>query len=175
MMNDNIRAWIEQMRTTTEEQAQQHLAVCHFDTENDRQVLGYCCLGLGSKELADVEVEIITPGTPENGEEMPVYMNRMQDLAPVAFRVWLGVLDEDYPLQDESDVSIDYPLRAVDYSDPGLTRLANLRQQGHGGSPTYTPPLVGALMSAASLNDAGFTFAQIADVVAYFGLRREVA
>lgn len=171
MMNDNIRAWIEQMRTTTEEQAQQHLAVCRHDEVTGQRVIGYCCLGLGSKELADVNVQIVDEGMNET-----VYMNQMQDLAPVAFRVWLGVLDEEgYVMNDESDVSIDYPLRAVDYSDPGLTRLANLRQQGHGGSPTYTPPLVGALMSAASLNDAGFTFAQIADVVAYFGLRREVA
>lgn len=75
------------------------------------------------------------------------FFNGYPTLAPPAFLRWLGLLDKT---EDEVDIYPDWPA--------GLSN-----EYGRYASD----------LSAAGMNDAGFTFAQIADVFAYFGIRED--
>lgn len=102
----------------------------------------YCCLGIGC-ELADIHEE-----RPESWG--PSSFAGWDTLAPPEFLYWLGVWDGLN--HDETDL---YP----DWGDV----IGNLQD----GDRNYL-----RYLSAASMNDGGdFTFAQIADVFAYFGIR----
>lgn len=106
---------------------------------------GYCCLGIGYAMLPN-----------HSPEEL-----RHRRLAPPAFLRWLGF--EHVSGLDE-DVQIDW--------------LDNFETQGKRGIIEGSPeeldvgvPYSKDMGGAAELNDEGFTFAQIADVLNYFGVK----
>lgn len=177
MYNDNIAAWVEQMRTTHEKQGKSHLCVIEWDPRTQQEYKAYCCLGLGSKDLADVTVEVVRPDWLDDSapdayaEESYATFNEQSDLAPIEFRVWLGVLDEadTSSANPEVDVYLDIPEEVAELRYQG-PRPSNLRDIT---TPPFYQNLYRDLFTAANLNDNGFTFAQIADCVAYFGLKKE--
>lgn len=103
----------------------------------------YCCLGLGS-EQAQIPSVLDT-------DRRAMSFGGQALLAPKEFVEWLGVPNlRDYPEDTRGfDIILDYPedLRPRDFM--------------------YGPVIV----SAAGLNDRGFSFHQIADMVDYFGIR----
>lgn len=105
---------------------------------------GYCCLGIGYK---------LVPGY----SERDLLSKR---LAPPSFLIWLGF---------ERVSSLDEDVR-IDWQD-GLETQGQVStyndEDVYGGGVPYTADMGGA----AELNDSDFTFKQIADVLAYFGIR----
>ena len=159
-MNEaNIKAWVQNLRTTTLKQGKNHL--CEVDPKGGRH---FCCLGVGSKQAGVPHQVNEETHMLEFGDE------HADNLAPYEFMVWLGLVPhsvetdvaqhgEPLDVEDGYDVHLDYPYE-----------IRNLRQQGKEFSASAGT--FSSLSTAASLNDSGFTFAQIADMIDYFGLRR---
>lgn len=148
MKNANITAWVNDLATTDAEQAQG--ALCYTDPEGRK---AYCCLGKGSTLVPGLQIF-----EPERGDSeydtsvVKVKFGDAQedDLAPREFMEWLGY-EEGVKSECAFNVFVDFP----DYlTSPNDTKLR--------------------YFGAADLNDAGFTFAQIADVIRYFGLHDKV-
>lgn len=108
----------------------------------DSVVTGYCCLGLGSCLIPNFDL----PG--QRGARMD-----FNDLAPPEFIKWLGLwgdADKDEEPDTGYDLVFDFEWEHLRYD--------------------YSPDC--SYPSASWANDAGFTFAQIADLLDYFGVRR---
>lgn len=110
---------------------------------------GYCCLGIGCV-VAGIEAV-------SDFDRHAFGEHRCDSLAPYEFMEWLGIsYDPEYSDQ-EFDLVIDWPeemtLRVSRYSSSDI-------QAEYSG-----------VWTLAKLNDSGFTFAQIADVIEYFGIR----
>lgn len=150
-----LNEWITQMRTTEKPQADGKLS-----KQIEPGVYGYCCLGLGSLLVPGIEINRVDNDPDDEGldveDQTIVYFNGQDDLAPIEFIEWLGLRT---PTMSDGgsgfDLRPDYPLDLHIQGVPGA--------QGKQGMLADT-------CSAAGMNDSGMTFAQIADVFAYFGV-----
>lgn len=146
MNMDNVRIWVNELRTTGKPQTTERLA-----RTLDTNKTGYCCLGI-------VEVLADSPESDESyDEDGPCFKNDLDkypdentfaDTNLSTFgRDWLGVKDDDPTL----DVPGEY-----------IGRVARIDGgQGIEGAPT-----------CANLNDDwGLSFKEIADMLDYFGLQ----
>lgn len=147
----NTVAWIENMRTTLSLQGQGRLCVI---LNGQRR---YCCLGLGSEQAGVESAEM----THTNGLEIGYGSTKQFGLAPVEFIDWLGV-----PYISEREDGMGYDL-VPDFPE-GLTEQVPECGDRACTDCTERAPLK---MTAASMNDTGFSFHQIADVFDYFGIR----
>lgn len=148
MKNENITRWVNDLATTDAEQAQG--ALCYIDAEGRT---AYCCLGKGSMLVPDMPTLFPDFGDPDydvNASKVRFGYDREDDLAPREFMKWLGY-EEGIDTECSFNVFIDFP---EDLRDPKDTVLH--------------------YFGAADLNDSGFTFAEIADVIRYFGLQDKV-
>jgi hypothetical protein len=158
MRTPNFEAWLRLLRTTEKPQAQSSLYL--WSTDEAKQ--GYCCLGLGCLLVPGLTIEWLEedygPTDHGHGEvEGEVYFGGITDLAPKAFIDWLGL---PYAADNTTgyDVWPDYPDDFIFINNGERTTFE------------FNPNHV----SASGLNDGGFTFAQIADVFDYFGVRKEM-
>jgi hypothetical protein len=104
---------------------------------------GFCCLGIGYRRMPGYSEDIL----------------RINSLPPAQWYDWLGV-----PVNEFSRRSVKHGLDLyIDWPAP-LTQRPN----DHGWSGPY---LSASLGTAATLNDQGFTFRQIADILDYFGVK----
>lgn len=130
-MNAEIkRKWVAALRSGEYRQAKDYLA----RTNDDGQVVGYCCLGVLC-EIA-VQEEAIAPPSPINYEGS-LWYDGDDVVLPESVAAWAG----------------------LDSEDPAVPRPEGAREHpsflSRGEDKT----------TLASLNDGGFTFAQIADLI----------
>jgi len=153
--------WLDSLATTEDPQARGHLAA---DTDNG---LGYCCLGHGCT-VAGIDM-VVLPLLDDHGNEItetdPAWVDSEQryafagatDLAPDRFAHWLGLDDHD---KFEVDITVAWPM------NPPLTAPPSDDTEAYPDGMPYHEDLA----TASNLNDRGrLTFAQIADVLRYFG------
>lgn len=181
MRNDNITAWANGLIATSDKQAEGHLCVVNRET-GERQ---FCCLGWGSAYLVP-GLEIHWP----EGDDFTAYDEHglavgMRDeesvqfgaaavngCAPREFIEWLGYTPEPYQqgAPNEWDVYLDIPhdLRVRPQYDKPDDPMDHT-------SPLFDDALEMLTLTCATLNDEGFTFAQIGDLIRYFGLHAELS
>ena len=153
---DHWNQWLDDLATTEEPQARGHLAA---DTDDG---LGHCCLGRGCK-VAGIQMVDISLATEPDGFEHTDPMQSSYafagatDLAPAEFAHWLGLDDLE---KAEVDITVAWPM-----DTRLLSRVNDADEDWPDGLPYDMD-----LGTAANLNDKGrLTFAQIADVLRYFG------
>lgn len=172
---DHFNQWLAAMRDPASVQGEGML--CEWKPESK----GYCCLGLGSTLVPGLRIEFNLHSDDESLDEegadpegrigsVSFGSDGATELAPREFIEWLGLpyspiragWHPPAPAQDY-DIFPDYPLGlavqgsapdSVQRTDPGETLMA--------------------AASASMMNDSGFTFPQIADVFAYFGIGKVV-
>lgn len=172
-MTGHIKEFVQLLRTTTEPQATGYLAA-----ENEDGVLGFCCLGLQSCELADVErLDVHDEGDKrvacfrtidERGEG-----HLQRRLAPWPLVEYLMGEEHAQQIVERGRAhNPDYNPHAVGWDFhidwPDDITFFN-RQEDEGEEGDYEPGHCD-LGTLATLNDSDFTFEQIADIVDYFGL-----
>jgi hypothetical protein len=142
---ENLETWLREMETTDKPQVDGFL--CRA-TDDDKDVLGYCCLGLGAELVPGIN--IITVGENEDGYCGSKFFGETAEdaLAPVEFIDWLGIDRSDAEDKSSYDIALDFPdeMHTID-----------------GNEARYN-------LTAAGMNDAGFTFPQIAQMIRYFGI-----
>lgn len=145
-------AWVADLRAHPELQGKHRLTTIYPDgTQKD------CCLGRACK-LLGVKVDHIKPLDTdevdyEEGKKVVVYIGEMISM-PGYSVARLATGTDDTAGQDDLD---QVPGLVVD-SFTHAERDISLGEPGDGYS----------LVSLANLNDAGFTFPQIADIIEYF-------
>lgn len=156
MNAEHVAEFVTLLRTTDAPQCQGHLA------EDDGGTRAYCCLGLGSEKAAGVEFVIKMDYNDEEDDEYPnpegvlaVVNTGEWELAPPEFIEWLGLPEEI----GGRDILLDLG-----------REIGALYQQGREDHQYADPQQLLAGTGLATLNDSGFTFAQIADCIEYFGL-----
>lgn len=158
--SENMAAWVAELRTT--DRLQGHGALHSFDPEGDEPAQ-FCCLGVGC-EVAMVRGQVFTLGA-EDGESsfgmLRLYDDR-SDLAPISFGRWLGFSYTELTAQNNGDFLLDWP---VEWLRP--TAPESWAQSGTKGGET---PVTKTSFRLSILNDDGLTFAQIADLIEYFGI-----
>jgi len=168
MRNQNITQWADDLATTKERQARASLCIEYVGEQKE-----YCCLGLGSTLVPKMQIKQVGTGdlTPDGRSKFAFGRTGATSLAPYEFMVWLGYDEDDLIPFDagEYDVYFDIPYSIKERSIDAQNNAAFDDDPSLDGSGV---PLVNN--SAASLNDDGFTFKQIADVIRYFGLSDEV-
>lgn len=126
------------------------------DLGSAREPLGFCCLGVAA-DMAKVKYRDYPEdsrrryATTGDGDLFGSYEGLV--LPPEA-QEWLGVTSEDPPLGFDPDNNEHHIVLSATIGHEAYDLLDN---------PTLTP---------AGLNDAGLTFAQIADVIEQFGFNR---
>lgn len=166
--HDHFRMWVHQMRTTTLPQATGHLAAWVMGGPGADDQIGYCCLGLGSLLVPDCEV--VRAGDGDGEENNAGYFGRdgATDLAPIEFIQWLvpGYDNEnnghEFDLVPDWALSPGVPANTQGVKDTNVN-TGEVQAEGRNRFPL-------ANITAAKMNDDGFSFAQIADVFAYFGI-----
>lgn len=152
MNEPHVRQWTTVLRSTPSPQVTGTLVDEVVDTSG-HLVPGFCCLGIGQK-VAGIPLNHSEDPDPDEGERRWQFTEG-DDLPSERFLRWLGV-DRVEGFGD-SDVDVDWPVELVDRE--GYPYLASNVSPGGG-------------LTCASLNDTTkLTFAQIADVVDYFGVR----
>lgn len=179
MFNENIIKWATTLKETDAQQGAG--ALCLVGSTGER---AYCCLGLGSTLVPNMPIRepifvehlgVETMIHTEHPHLKVCFGNEGVDaLAPIEFMEWLGydMSGEGEPqwrTHAEFDVYIDFPeaLRERNVED--------LSEEGMGYDREYDSEgnsLAGN--SCASLNDDGFTFTQIGDLILFFGLSDRV-
>jgi hypothetical protein len=163
MNEENFKAWLREMRTT--DKAQTDGVLCRILDDGTK---GYCCLGLGSLLVPGIHVEEVENGWMDDGEggESEVYFGETaeKELAPIEFIDWLGITTAEES-NNGYDVAYDWP---ADLTWQGVKSNQENRPLTPGGIGVNA-----GLCTAASLNDDGFTFEQIADIFEYFGIREQ--
>jgi hypothetical protein len=154
MISENFDAWLETLRTTDLPQAREYLANDVWDENQEDVKIGYCCLGIACT-MTDIGKKYV-----QQTGEFP--------LMPPAVAEWLGLK------QLWKDNAEGY------YEDDDLERLWNANDDGfdikldvpYDFSVKYRSPHNNSISSSvAALNDAGFSFRQIADMITYFGVK----
>lgn len=168
MFNFNILTWANELATTDKTQAPGALCLLYGDGRKS-----YCCLGLGSTLVPGMQtnkqqaIDLVLGVKPQ----VKVQFGQLgvDTLAPIEFMKWLGYDMSSSNPDTDYDVYFDIP-------DDIKERSAWDREASDDGGNTHYDNECGLLRknSAASLNDDGLTFAQIADIILYFGLSDEV-
>ncbi len=145
-MNENMKAWLRELRTTDKEQGKD--ALCNVvrsadpDTGRfDKFSYAFCCLGVGQAML---------------GTEPSVMVSHGMSLASREFVEWLGL---EVPSGGESrteDVAYDL---VVDWPE------------SYSPSRHPTRKLFSTVTCSRLNDDYKLTFSQIADVIEYFGIK----
>lgn len=165
-MNENIKTWTAALRDPSLRQTTAKL--CRLDDDDNES---FCCLGVAASLTPNME--IVPPHRcdcgpscendrcPYHGEPV-VYFDNEEDLLPPRAVAWLGLSDT---VDSAVDLEPDWP-----------QEIGELCQQGHrlesGDEPVhYSSPEPLRGLTLASLNDSGFTFSQIADIIDYFHVR----
>lgn len=161
MNDEHLKQWTNKLRSGTIPQANGVLAK---PTDSDQMAM--CCLGVGCAEMG---YEVI----PKAGEFAfldPDEPGRSYDaLPPMKFHAWLGLLSEESQenwadLTMTGDVFIDWP--------EGMAFIGEVIESDTGANAVHPVDANEAEVGGcAELNDHGFTFEQIADLVDYFGVR----
>lgn len=172
-MTGHIKEFTHLLRTTDKPQTTGYLAAVVEDG-----ALGFCCLGLQSCELADVErLDVHDAGDQRIAhfrsidERGDAHLNSR--LAPWPLVEYL--LGEEFAnaaLARARRVNPNYNPHSLgwDFTIDWPDDLAFFDRQEDDGPEADLAPQDCDLGSLAALNDAGFTFEQIADIVDYFGL-----
>ena len=147
-IREHREQWLAELRSGNRQQVTGYLACTLPDDANE---VGYCCLGVAT-ELAGV-VSVSSTNRPYR-----LYANAGTDeylVLPYEAKLWLGVTHSDPDLGFE-DVEEDWDyVRGV--LDPEVfEQVSNNFDEG-------------SHVTGAMLNDAGATFAQIADLFEHFG------
>lgn len=142
---ENLETWLREMETTDKPQAEKQLCEVVEVGADGEPKFGFCCLGLGSAIVPSIGFRFNSERPAHVGDMG--YFDGESELAPPAFARWLGVEVRGGEL--DSDVFIDYPSDLADHTTGRPLRIC---------------------ATAAMLNDAGLTFAQIAQTIRYFGL-----
>lgn len=146
----NLAIWIEEMRTTDAPQVGRALARLVHDK------VGFCCLGLGSCRAGvanniQTELDWLAKDPERRHVNFGFGAENVGTLAPREFLEWLGIA----PPKDDRWQPRAFDV-LIDWADCGALPTKN------GTLATY---------SCSRLNDEGFTFSQIADIVEFFGIR----
>lgn len=172
MRNDNITKWADELATTTEKQATGALVLV-----NRSKTKAYCCLGFGScVTMGDVKIEEPDDAAfdfastdhfvdDEAAETIKVGEAEVVDLAPREFIEWLGYVLPESETGVSFDVYPDWPTNLLLRSNQDKADAERGGDDLHDGTGG---PLTSE--SLATLNDNGFTFTQIADIIRHFGL-----
>lgn len=150
MNEENFRAWLNEMWTTDKPQATGNL--CALTNEGADYALGYCCLGLGSMLVPNIVTHNFVDEESGSIEKVAFGDEGCDELAPAEFIEWLGFTHgsaHQYDLRVDWDESLRVPNGGFYEDSSDLT-------------------------SAASLNDSGFNFKQIADIFNHFGVRNVI-
>lgn len=148
----HLNKWLHALRTTDKPQAQQQLA---GRVESHGGDLGYCCLGIGCvvmgleptyEKLNEYDFNYVE-GEPDDFTR--VTFEGEPTIAPSTFGAWLGIEEYDEPgIDPELSIPWEYDRRTSKHRE---------------------------MVTCAGLNDDWrLTFSQIADMIAYFGLRDSV-
>lgn len=175
MKNENITKWAHDLATTDVKQGTGALVLI-----NPEGTKAYCCLGFGAC-ITMTGVKVTLPDAEaryqavdgHSVDDQPAAVvdvgeGEITDLAPREFVEWLGY--SPAALAGSSwDIFPDWPTNLRVRS--GIDQIE--RESGGNRNADGTGlPLVHKTL--ASLNDDGFTFAQIADVINHFGLCDEI-
>lgn len=141
----------------------------------------YCCLGLGSKYMG-LTHETVMGRAREMQFILPVEDDddrTYSALPPSEFAEWLiGPEGVQQSLEDTyGEHAADVVLRdlAWDFAVDWPEGMVIIQRDYPDDEDWYEVSVAhGDITSLATLNDAGFTFAQIADLVDYFGIRKGV-
>jgi hypothetical protein len=160
MNEDNFKAWVANLRTTTLAQGTNKL--CEVDSKGGRH---FCCLGIGSKQAGvphemNHETRNLEFGEYHSDTLAPYEFMVWLDLVPLGVAEMVGQNGFDPDLDGGFDVHLDMPMK-----------IKHLKQQGKEDRQP-TDRCLNEFTTAAGLNDNGFTFAQIADCLSFFGVRR---
>lgn len=164
MKNDNITKWADELDATDAAQTKNKL--CLVEPDGTKK---FCCLGFGSTLVPDLPVQWPMP---TEHMDNPALFGEVgaQDVAPREFMEWLGYTipasrgDGGDPWQ--WDVFPDWP---ADIRHPHPDE-----HERHPSEPEREGILFTESTSLANLNDEGFTFKQIADIIRHFGLRDSI-
>lgn len=163
MKNERTAAWAEDLRTTTAPQVRGHLAAPYVGVEGGEEVIGYCCLGRGC-EVAGIER---VKDLDVNNSRIFSYLGA-KALPPREFARWLGFPKEEVGRHvGEVSLLIDFPhtLR----TQCSEHEICDGEQSSSCFSEEYMSD--DDASSCAQLNDQLYlTFAQIGDLVRYFGV-----
>ena len=148
---EHVRQWTRRLRSGDIDQTRGHLV----DPTGPRPAM--CCLGVGAQE-AGIPFQVSDDG--RHGFFPVGDGGRTNSLPPTEFHLWLGL---NVPVSETYDVVVDWP--------EGMTVLC---QEPDVPDGWYESPIDGDEVATCSgLNDSGFTFSQIADLIDYFGVRAE--
>lgn len=150
-MTEAFNAWIETLQTTTIPQADGYLSAT-LDGYDD--AVGYCCLGVACYVTGDTEYL-----EPHDHALLPV---------KVADKLGLRKYYNYEPDPNSLKRSWDEMLADEDGGD-GLDVYIDLSEEMYAFG--YTQDGTGMPISLTAMNDTGFTFYQIADVITYFGIK----
>lgn len=153
--HDEIRAhreqWLAELRSGNRRQVEGYLA-CRVDDGTDE--VGFCCLGVATDMVPGVEYEEVT-GSHVFRRYLVADGPWEYLVLPNAARAWLGVTAGD-PDLDFTDTQDDWDaLGGILDGDVFDQVQSNYEEGSH--------------VTLAMLNDAGATFAQIAEVFETFG------
>jgi hypothetical protein len=148
VVNENMERWVTALRSGEFPQAKSTLEAVDYTYDDggevaDTEVRGYCCLGVACK-IADPDNEWNWRGI---------------DLPPADFLRWTGLIADDQ-FSDDEDPYVDFP--------EGMVDQGSERQVQMGRAPQH----LSGHVTCSYLNDTlELSFEQIADLIAYFGLR----
>jgi hypothetical protein len=163
----HLREWLGALRSGSFPQATGALSKIVAIDNDGTHVYGYCCLGVGSK-VAGVPAILREFEEDMDGEElveqddpaMEFGAAYQSELAPVEFVRWLGFEVAEDSESSSFDLVLDMPEEYLAYQGP----------RGTASNPTAYESSRTESYTLSELNDEGFTFTQIADLIDYFGL-----
>jgi hypothetical protein len=168
----NEKAWCANLMTTTEPQANGKLARL-VDVapqgQPHRLEVGFCCLGIGSKQAGVHWERFDNEDEDEDGAVFYFGTDAVDGLAPREFIEWLGF---EVPLgkgTSEFDLVLDWP---EDWTLPSHQHIGT--DETHRGCVTHDGDryVHDRTTDCSGLNDnLGLTFAQIGQLVNYIGLK----
>lgn len=148
MKNENTAALVAALRSGEYVQGTGHLV-----TRQDNGDPAYCCLGVGSV-VAGVRRGYYDGESGQWVDDFGMF-DGCRDLAPEPLIEWLGLSINDRDMEDGWTVYLDWP------------EHMSVRS----GTTNGVSPAAASVDQLATLNDGGFTFDQIADLIEYFGVR----
>lgn len=145
MNQTHLRTWIEALRSGEYKQGRNYLTKTHR-LENEEKEKLHCCLGVATCLAIEAGVPIrVYEKYMADAEWWITTYDDVTDLLPSNVSEWLEIYSEDPYFKNPALI------------DSGVINVGDYREFG-----------------LAELNDSGFTFAQIADVLEYFFVEKEI-